>query len=190
MEDINKYKSQLTRYRIEKAREMTGSVLDVCGGIGTWVPYFSSDDVTIIDICPEALEMAECKRKVVGDACNMPFGDNEFDSIWACACCYFFDFDKFIKEAYRVGKNGGRIIIEMANPKTPYDIFKKILHMKTWDSYTKEFDYYRMLTPQELMRYGKVTGEVRFFPSFLDKAIRHCPSLWHTMICEITIEKK
>lgn len=69
--------------------------------------FFSSNDVTILDINEEALKYAQCKRKVVGNALNMPFDDDEFDSIWACLCCYFFDFDAFIKEATRVGKSGG-----------------------------------------------------------------------------------
>lgn len=185
----SKYRSEITRYRTKMAGKMKGKVLDVCGGIGTYIPYFSSDDVTILDINEDALKYAECNNKVVGDALHMPFNDNEFDSIWACACCYFFDFDDFIKEATRVGKPGGILVVEMANPNTPFDFAKKLLHMKTWGDYYIEYEYFHMLTPKELMRYGKVTGEVRFLPKLLDDAIRNIPAFWHTMLLEMIIEK-
>lgn len=38
--EMNKFSSELTRYRIEMAKKMKGKVLDVCGGIGTYIPFF------------------------------------------------------------------------------------------------------------------------------------------------------
>lgn len=103
----SKYRSQVTRLRKEYASMMTGKVLDVGGGLGTYLPYFSSKDVTILDISREALDKLDHDKKVLGDACHMPFEDNTFDNIWACSVCMFFDIETFICEAKRVGIGGG-----------------------------------------------------------------------------------
>lgn len=86
-------------------------------------------------------------------------------------------------------ENRGVLIVEMANPNSPYDFFKKILKMKTWGDYYHEYDYFHMLRYDELKEYGKVTGEARFLPRFFDNHIRDIPFFWHTMILEKEIQK-
>lgn len=181
----SRYKSQVTRYRIECAKKMTGKVLDVGGGLGAYLPYFGSNDVTVLDINKEALKRLEHDKKILGDACHMPFEDNTFDNIWACSVCMYLpeDLGTFIEEAKRVLKKG-RILIELPNPDSPWDKIKGILGMKVWAS---DKDIKHMYTAKELSRYGSVTGEVRFLPAFLDKMLRNNCKMWHTMMLEITI---
>lgn len=62
----SKYRSEVTRLRKEYASMMTGKVLDVGGGLGTYLPYFNSKDVTILDISKEALERLDHDKKVFG----------------------------------------------------------------------------------------------------------------------------
>lgn len=184
----SRYKSQITRYRIECAKKMTGKVLDVGGGLGAYLPYFGSSDVTVLDINEEALKRLEHDKKVLGDACHMPFEDNTFDNIWVCSVCMYLseDLGTFIEEAKRVLKKG-KILIELPNPDSPWDKIKGILGMKVWAS---DKDIKHMYTAEELSHYGNVTGEVRFLPAFLDKMLRNNCKMWHTMMLEITIGEK
>jgi len=61
---------------------------------------------------------------VQGDYCNTPFEDNTFDVVWACeSVCHAVDKSLFYKEAARVLKPGGRLImaeyIRWARPLSP-----------------------------------------------------------------------
>lgn len=181
----SRFKSQITRYRIECAKKMTGKVLDVGGGLGAYLPYFDSNDVTVLDINEEALKRLEHDKKILGDACHMPFEDNMFDNIWACSVCMYLseDLGVFIAEAKRVLKKG-KIMIELPNPDSPWDKIKGILGMKIW---ANDIDIRHMYTVKELSKYGRVTGEVRFLPAFIDKLVRNKCKLWHTMMLEVVI---
>lgn len=48
---------------------------------------------------------------VVGDATELPFGDNIFDVCYSHTVMNFCDPEKFVKEQYRVLKPGGRMIV-------------------------------------------------------------------------------
>lgn len=48
----------------------------------------------------------------VMDYCNTEFPDASFDVVWGCeSICYADDKEKFIKEAYRLLKRGGRLVV-------------------------------------------------------------------------------
>ena len=125
----SRYRTEYSRLRKEYAAKMTGKVLDVGGGVGAYLPYFGSKDVTVIDISQDALDRLDHDKKVQCDACHTPFADNTFDNVWACGVVCFLDINEFIREARRVGKSGGKIIIELPNPDTPWDKYKRILGM-------------------------------------------------------------
>jgi ubiquinone/menaquinone biosynthesis C-methylase UbiE len=48
----------------------------------------------------------------VMDYCNTPFPDASFDVVWGCeSICYADDKEKFVNEAYRLLKPGGRLVV-------------------------------------------------------------------------------
>lgn len=183
----NRYKTELTRYRVECAGKLTGKILDVAGGVGAYLPYFGSDDVTVLDISEEAIRRNPCKNKVVGDACHMPFEADTFDNVWCCGGVIYFpeDVEVFIKEASRVTKKGGKIWICVPNPDNPYDWIKTLIRMKKFSD--DEAPFFHMYSKKELERYGTLTGEVRFFPAFLDKMIRRRSWFWNTMMLVVEV---
>lgn len=186
MSDYNEslHKSDISKYRIECAKKMTGRVLDVGGGLGAYLPYFNATHVTVLDVDEETLERLDYDDKVVADATNMPFENDSYDNIWACAVCQYFDIDKFIKEAMRICVRGGYIYILVPNASSPWDKIKKIFKMKTWSDQEGVF---RQYTLEDLRNYGKVYGEIRFLP--FEKIFRNAPRLGHTLMLEIINEK-
>lgn len=174
------HKSELSRYRVECAGYMTGCVLDVGGGLGSYLPYFNAEHVTILDNDKETLDRLQHDDKVFADATELPFKDNSFDNVWACAVCQYFDIDKFIGEAKRVTKEGGYIYILVPNAKSPWDKVKRLLGMRTWE---EQEGIYRQYTVDELMRYGDVTGEIKFLP--FERLWRKNLKMAHTLMLKV-----
>ena len=178
------HRSEISRYRVECAGEMTGNVLDVGGGLGSYLPYFSATHVTVLDNDEETLNLLDHDDKVMADATKLPFKDDLFDNVWACAVCQYFDIDKFITEAKRVTKWGGYIYILVPNAKSPWDKIKKFLGMKTW---ADQEGMHKQYTADELMCYGTVTGEIRVLP--FEKLFRNNVKIAHTLMLKITNKK-
>lgn len=179
------HRSELSKYRVECAGEMTGNVLDVGGGLGSYLPYFRADHVTVLDNDEETLSLLDHDDKVVADACKLPFRDDSFDNVWACAVCQYFDIDEFIIEAKRVTKQGGYIYILVPNATSPWDKIKKFLGMKTW---ADQEGIYKQYTADELMRYGTVTGEIRFL--LFERLFRNNVKIAHTLMLKIKNNKQ
>ena len=140
------HRSEISKYRVQCAGEMTGRVLDVGGGLGSYLPYFNADHVTVLDNDEETLDRLQHDDKVLADATNMPFEDNSYDNVWACAVCQYFDIDKFIREAKRICVSGGHIYILVPNAKSPWDNIKKVFHLRTWadqEGIFKQYSYPR-----------------------------------------------
>ena len=122
-------------------------ILDTGCGIGGSAIYLSKNygcKTTGISIVPHQIKQAEIKSKehavdelanfIVADYCDTPFDDNTFDVVWAIeSVCYAPDKSDFIKEAYRVLKPGGKLIVadgyRLENPLTD----KEELIMKRWE---------------------------------------------------------
>lgn len=70
---------------------------------------------TQIDECLERAKELDLEKEtdfVLADYCNTPFEDNSFDVVWACeSLCHADQKVDFYKEAFRVLKKGGRLII-------------------------------------------------------------------------------
>lgn len=100
-------------------------VLDAGCGIGgssIFLALHAGCEVTGITLSPLQLERARA-RAVANNVdtlvdfeqmnySNTRFGNESFDVVWGCeSICYADDKEKFIKEAYRLLKPGGRIVI-------------------------------------------------------------------------------
>ena len=176
------HRSEVTKYRKECAALMTGRVLDVGGGLGAYLPYFRADHVTVLDNDEETLRRLEHEDKILGDATNLPFPDDSFDNIWACAVCQYFDLDRFVMEAKRVLKKNddARIFILVPNAKSPWEPLKRLLGAPTWSD---QKGVYKQYSADDLRKYGKVTGEIRFLP--FEGLFRSIPSIGNTLMLEI-----
>lgn len=79
----------------------------------------SNADITGLDFDTGHIDFARKKSKelklqcnfVAGDATELPFKDNTFDTCYSHTVMNFCDPEKFVSEQYRVLKPGGRIII-------------------------------------------------------------------------------
>ena len=100
--------------------EKRGKILDVaCGKGGTTrylCNYYDPADVVGINISAEQLE--KCRAIAPGctflemDATKMDFPDSSFDNIVSVEAAFHFDTrEKFLNEAFRVLKDGGRLVM-------------------------------------------------------------------------------
>lgn len=181
------HKTELSKYRIECAKKMTGRVLDVGGGLGVYLPYFNATHVTVLDADAETLDKLVHDDKVLADAMHMPFEDHTFDCVWACAVAEYLDehIDLFIKELKRICVQGGYIVILVPNGKSPWDRIKKFFGMKTWG----ELENVKWLFDvDDLEKHGEVTGEIRFLP--FESLLRRHPRWGHTLILEIINDER
>ena len=79
-------------------------------------------DVTGLDVSKEALQRApDSIRKVVGSAEKMEFESNSFDAIIYVASLQFIsNYGKAVREAARVLKPNGKIIVMLLNPSSGF----------------------------------------------------------------------
>ncbi|MDR1067362.1 MAG: methyltransferase domain-containing protein [Clostridiales bacterium] len=106
--------------------------LDVGCGCGEqdfyWASVNNGIQVTAIDISPKHIETANRRkdetgekrlRFTVGDASDMPFEDESFSKVCALDCAYHFDTrEEFFKEAFRLLKSGGVLVVTDMLPKS------------------------------------------------------------------------
>jgi len=105
------------------------SLLDVGAGTGRLSVLFAKKgaQVTALDISPQMLK--ELKKKApaikttVGDAESLPFPNDTFDFVVAAfLIVHLKDPTRFFDEAYRVLKDGGRLVVTNINQKEPPEI--------------------------------------------------------------------
>lgn len=105
------------------------TVLDVGAGTGRLAGELEKNGakVTALDISPKML--ARLKKKffkvetVVADAESLPFADSSFDYVLAAfLIVHLKDPTRFFDEAYRVLKDGGRLVVSNINQKEPPEI--------------------------------------------------------------------
>lgn len=118
-----------------KARERLfgqarGQVLELGIGTGANLPFYPSGvELTGVDISPRMLERARRRARdsgrdadlQVADAEQLPFPDDSFDTVTAaCTFCSVADPVQGLREAARVTRPGGRVLLyEHVRPRNP-----------------------------------------------------------------------
>lgn len=127
--DYDKKEKYLNSFEADKLLPILGEIknkkiLDVGAGTGRLaVELFNQGaEVTALDVSEEMLKILSYKNKkvktVVGDAENLPFEDGVFDMVVATfLIVHLKDPARFFDEAYRVLKDGGRLIVTNINQK-------------------------------------------------------------------------
>ena len=123
IEISNDYTS--TRRIKESLKFLKGRCLEVGGASGNLVKFIEDrSNYVLSDISPKMCEVARKKyncKVVCCDAEKLPFKKNEFDSIICLEVIYYLDRpENFLREANRVLKPGGTLIISMFNNKVKY----------------------------------------------------------------------
>ena len=96
----------------------------------------------------------------VADYLNTPFEDNSFDVVWICeALCHAQDKSLFYKEAFRVLKPGGRLVIaENLRPERPMSKEKEQFLHEIFDAWAiPDLD-----TLEEHQAHANKTGFINF----------------------------
>lgn len=105
--------------RIRTSLSLTKPVaraIDVgCGtGLSTIALKEIADEIVGVDASPEMTALAERDARIeyeVADALSLPFGESEFDLMTLCSAFHWLDREKFLKEAGRVLRSQGWLIV-------------------------------------------------------------------------------
>lgn len=126
---VNSFRASLLRMNevmMETAQIKTGDqVLDAGCGVGgssIYIAINSGAEVTGISISERQVQHARSNASAkrisdkvefqVADYCNTSFPSSSFDVVWGCeSICYAVDKEQFIREAYRLLKPGGRLVV-------------------------------------------------------------------------------
>ncbi|MEK7642981.1 MAG: class I SAM-dependent methyltransferase [Patescibacteria group bacterium] len=123
-----RYDQITNQYALDRRREFIvaqafGDCLEVGAGTGEIARFLTARHrVVVTDISSKMVE--ELKQKfdidgVVADAEHLPFESGSFDTVIATEVIYYLDHpEKFIDEAYRVLRPGGRLLIVSATTIT------------------------------------------------------------------------
>lgn len=116
-------------------------ILDIGCGIGSFEQKLPELNITGLDISEEMLKEARKrsdKEFVLGNAENLDFDDSSFDGVLYIATLEFVDnYKRAIREAWRVTRRGGKLLVMMLNPESRYfhdqiedkdSYFRKIKH--------------------------------------------------------------
>ena len=174
-------KSKVTAFRKKFASLMEGVVLDCGAGEGEYTSLLSNAtrvvSLDVEEICLRKIS-SEC---VLASATHLPFKEDAFDSVWACAVIEHVEVN-VIPELVRVCKTGGKIGILTPNRNSPFDPLIRAAGLPGWRDHE---GHVRLWTVDELARYGPVFGEVRFLP-FLRTFFLRRPRLGHTLMLFIS----
>ena len=179
-------KSLLTPLRIALASQLRGRILDCGAGEGLFTPYLNHSGNRLVNLDIDENNLKKLPgENVVASCADVPFDDNHFDCVWACAIIEHIEED-VVPELIRVTKPGGRIIIVTPNKYSPFDPIKRLFAMPTWDKLDGHIHLY---TEKELNYWGKVHGETRFLPR-LQKFFWNHPRLSHILILDICVDEE
>ena len=152
MSDVEKftrfYESDFGRRVLEKEADYVyeelkecNDILDIGCGVGTFEQKLPDLNITGLDISEEMVAEARKRcdnRFVLGNAESLEFDDSSFDAVFYVATLEFVtDYKKAIREAWRVTRPGGKLLVIILNPESRYfqeqsrdedSYFRKVLH--------------------------------------------------------------
>jgi len=104
---------------------------------------------------------------VHGDACHLPFDDESFDRVLAVECIFNFPSRaRFLREAWRVLRPGGRLTISDFLPADP---IPKVMNRSAWKSVQRVSRSYGLTTrPHTLDEYRSLARETGFEVAVVD----------------------
>jgi len=114
-----------TRYEFAAHRLSSKRVLEVGAGPGLGAKYFSAlaSEYVATEYSDQNVELFRENNNgievIKADANDLPFSDNQFDSIVALAMIYYLNVPKFIRECRRVLDQGGELIFCTSNKDIP-----------------------------------------------------------------------
>ena len=121
--------------RIWAASQAAGDVLEIAVGTGRNLPHYSLEfRITGQDISPAMLEIARRRAQALGrrvdlqvcDAQDMPFMDEQFDSVVSTlSLCTIPDDRRALAEIRRVLRSGGRLIL-LEHVRSPRPIVRAL----------------------------------------------------------------
>ena len=130
----NDYPQKLCNILYKKFMNKKGKLLDIGCGKGTHMACFKNCGLDVYGI-DKRIERDYIKRCNIEED-RIPFEDNTFDYIFSKSLIeHIYSPENMLKEAYRVLKPGGKIIIMTPDWRSDYKIF--------WDDYTHVHPYTR-----------------------------------------------
>ena len=176
-------RSIASKLRTRLARQLRGRILDCGSGDDLFGSCLRrpGNKVIRLDMDENALRTIPGLR-VVADCAEMPFLDDYFDAVWACAIIEHVKED-VLPELVSVTSIGGRIIAVTPNKHSPFDPVKRLAGMKTWK---EGKGHVRLYDTQEISYYGPVIGETRFLP-IMHWFFRRIPQLAHVLILDVIV---
>ncbi len=162
------------------------SVLDDGGGFGALRPYCVGMDYTNLDpsIGMLNIDAGQNDTKVLGVGENLPFTDELFDNVVSCAVLRFVtEEQKYLREAYRVLKHGGVLVLVNATNDYPYNLTRHpfLFWVPLIYNYQKKHhgDETRwkenLMSGEDIVAMIKSTG---FSVKHTEHVTRHLPWLW------------
>ncbi|HUT56242.1 MAG TPA: class I SAM-dependent methyltransferase [Phycisphaerae bacterium] len=175
-----------TPLRMALARQLHGRILDCGSGDGLFSSFLrrEGNEVISLDVDVEALRK-QSGHCVAASCERIPFPDDTFDSVWACAVIEHVAEDT-LPEMIRVTRPGGQIIAVTPNRYSPFDPLLRLVGLKPLG---RRPGHVRLYSVKELRGYGKVHGETRFLP-FLRWFSWHLPHLAHVIIVDIRVTRE
>ena len=122
----SRYDAVTSAYAVRRRREfflkhIKGDVLEVGAGTGEMSRAFLEQGHRVVatDISPNMVDQIKKKLSIeamVADAEHLPFPDASFDTVVGAEMIYYLDHPElFVREACRVLRQGGKIVLSSAN---------------------------------------------------------------------------
>jgi hypothetical protein len=176
-------KSLGTPLRIALASALRGRILDCGSGDDLFGPILRTggNEVVSLDMDLAALRKTP-GRRVAASCAKLPFADDTFDAVWACAIIEHVAHET-LPEMIRVTHVSGRVIAITPNRHSPFDCLKRMAGLSTWDS---QPGHVRLYGLEELQEYGEVHGELRWLPGLGRFFWKH-PRLGHVWVLDLDV---